>query len=62
MKLSSESLQELGCSAAYAYTLAYSNEKKQQYLIEKEVDYNINNVYYHTNHVIEKLKTKAYHM
>ena len=37
VKLSEESLQQFGCSAAHAYTLSYSAEKKQQYLIEKEV-------------------------
>ena len=37
VKISGESLQKLGCSGTHAYTLAYSNEKKQQYLVEKEV-------------------------
>ena len=37
VKLSGESLQLLGCQANYAYALVYSNEKKQQYLVEKEV-------------------------
>ena len=36
-KLSADSLQQLGCSAPQGYTLAYSAEKKQQYLFEKEV-------------------------
>lgn len=37
VKLSEESLRQLSCSTSHGYTLAYSEEKKQQYLIEKEV-------------------------
>jgi hypothetical protein len=36
VKLNEESLHQLGCSASHGYTLAFSEEKKQQYLVEKE--------------------------
>lgn len=38
VKLSGESLQQLGCSAGQAFALSYNAEKKEQYLIEKEVN------------------------
>ena len=38
VKLSEDSLQQLGCSASHAFALSYSAEKEEQYLIEKEVN------------------------
>lgn len=37
VKISGDSLQQLGCSASHAFALSYSAEKEEQYLVEKEV-------------------------
>ena len=37
VKLSNSALKYFDCSASVAYTLCYSTEKKEEFLVEKEV-------------------------